>query len=249
MKKRLKDMSYEERFWAKVDKDGRWNERLKSHCWEFNGGLSAGYGMFADGKKLVGETRAHRISFALQHGPISDGKLVLHKCDNPCCVNPDHLRQGTHGDNMNEMAERGRQKSKALPIEVRLELVSRLDGPEKVQKVIKDIAETSGYAACTIQSYCYRYNRGHDILTIPEKIKKIRKAKKVAKAKKVKVLSYHEKNYRPLRSKRRYYILDIQRNKQFVVDDLGKWCKMQKVSYQSLVKTNQYYQYIVTRKC
>lgn len=65
-----------------------------------------GYGVFRVKNKKV---RAHRASWVLAHGPIPEGKLVLHSCDNRKCVNPEHLRLGTHQENMRDMTARNRQ--------------------------------------------------------------------------------------------------------------------------------------------
>lgn len=56
-------------------------------------------------------TRAHRVAYCQAHGlSLEDikGQLVLHSCDNPPCCNPEHLRLGTHSDNMQDRAKRGR---------------------------------------------------------------------------------------------------------------------------------------------
>lgn len=57
------------------------------------------------GKKVA----AHRISYELFKGKIKKGKFILHHCDNPPCVNPSHLYQGTPQDNMTDKVKRGRQ--------------------------------------------------------------------------------------------------------------------------------------------
>lgn len=53
----------------------------------------------------------HRLAYAAAHGldEFTMGGVVRHKCDNPRCINPDHLEIGTHLDNSNDMVQRGRQ--------------------------------------------------------------------------------------------------------------------------------------------
>lgn len=75
-------------------------------CWPWTGGRRPkGYGVFAITSRK--QTPAHRFSFALYHGR-EPREMVLHMCDNPCCVNPTHLMDGTHGENMRQMADRRR---------------------------------------------------------------------------------------------------------------------------------------------
>lgn len=95
-------------------KNGTASERLaelsvaeESGCIRFTGHLDGeGYGriMVARVKYM-----AHRLSYSLNNGPIPDGYVVRHKCDNPSCINPEHLEVGTQADNIADKVSRGRQ--------------------------------------------------------------------------------------------------------------------------------------------
>jgi hypothetical protein len=74
-----------------------------------------GYGLLAKERANQGDggsmLLAHRASWELHRGPILDDLHVLHSCDNPCCVNPDHLFLGTHSDNMKDSVAKGRKNN------------------------------------------------------------------------------------------------------------------------------------------
>lgn len=80
-------------------------------CWLWIGSSSGRPGMtypcFFDRKIIKG----HRWSYQFFKGEIADGLFVLHKCDNPMCVNPDHLFLGTNQDNVKDAVSKGRHKN------------------------------------------------------------------------------------------------------------------------------------------
>lgn len=81
-------------------------DRRDDGCWIWRGAVGTnGYGQIKAFGRMVS---AHRFAFELYSGPIPDGAMLLHSCDNKMCVNPDHLRPGTAAENMQEAAERGR---------------------------------------------------------------------------------------------------------------------------------------------
>lgn len=91
-------------------------KRLESHikiksngCWEWTGHTTCnGYGIIQLGGRLHRKrTRAHKVAYELYMGPIPEGMLVLHKCDNKLCVNPEHLELGDHSKNLKDAWGRG----------------------------------------------------------------------------------------------------------------------------------------------
>jgi hypothetical protein len=80
--------------------------RPRTRCWIWSGNrYHNGYGQLAVNQRPV---RAHRFAYEMFVGAIPDGLLVLHRCDRPACVNPDHLWLGTTDDNMRDMVQKGR---------------------------------------------------------------------------------------------------------------------------------------------
>lgn len=91
-----------ERFWRYLP-----SEVSTDECWNWTGHLSpTGYGRFRFRGKHF---RAHRFAWVAFVGEIDGGIFVLHKCDNPRCVNPAHLFLGTHDDNMADKVQKNRQ--------------------------------------------------------------------------------------------------------------------------------------------
>mgnify|MGYP001575493773 CR=1 FL=1 len=113
-----------ERFFSRISKD-------ENGCWMWTGAASKlgaakmKYGVIAgeiDGVRYAPKGRhilAHRVSWILHYGPIPDGAgahgtVVRHKCDNPLCVNPEHLELGTQADNVADMNSRNRGSTVGL---------------------------------------------------------------------------------------------------------------------------------------
>lgn len=102
-----------EMFWSRVDKAAG-----PDACWPWTGAKHfRGYGACAPG---YGDCRAHRVSWLYTHGSLPKGLGVLHKCDNPICVNPAHLYLGDQKANAADKVARGRFGNRYQPVETLL---------------------------------------------------------------------------------------------------------------------------------
>jgi hypothetical protein len=149
-------ISTSERFWSKVAIAG------DDDCWTWKASKRSektGYGGFEFNKRTVA---AHRMAYELTNGPIPDGLLVRHTCDNRMCCNPRHLLVGTKADNGRDMSERGRSPrgeksgvSKLTESDVR-EIRSRY-GQETFIKLSKEY----GVCKANVMSIVYRQSWKH----------------------------------------------------------------------------------------
>lgn len=93
-------------WWPWVYKKGPMSPHLRTQCWTWQGTTDEhGYGRAR--RKYKSEMSAHRIAFTCFKGPVPDGQMVRHRCDNPSCVNPAHLVAGSGKDNCDDMVRHG----------------------------------------------------------------------------------------------------------------------------------------------
>jgi len=93
-------LSTEERFWSKIEKNS------SNLCWPWLASKdNFGYGLFNINHKCI---RSHRMAWELTYGIITDQQCILHHCDNPSCCRPDHLFLGTRTDNSKDKTMKGR---------------------------------------------------------------------------------------------------------------------------------------------
>lgn len=140
-----------ERIASKIEVDPQ------SGCWNWTAAkIKGGYGAIsAERSRKV--TIAHRVSYEHHIGPVPVGMLVLHRCDNPGCINPSHLFLGTHAENMADMSAKRRNHTPRWPMGYRRKVTedqkSEMRGLVQSGVPIKQIAAKFGVDRRLVRKY------------------------------------------------------------------------------------------------
>lgn len=134
-------------------------------CWEWQLFIRRnGYGQM----KYEGKTvDAHRVSYRCFHGEIPEGMDVLHSCDNRRCANPDHLRLGTHKENMEDMVAKGRQKKSAFQKEHLMHALAL----RYVGFTYKQIGVRMGFDTMSVHKYCNAPSNDNEVAAFQLRVK------------------------------------------------------------------------------
>ncbi len=98
------------RGWSLAAKLAYYSDREEGGCLVFKGPTTLdGYGQLGWQGRVYG---THRLSYIERYGSIPAGKSVLHRCDNPRCIEPDHLFLGSQEDNVRDMDDKGRRRNR-----------------------------------------------------------------------------------------------------------------------------------------
>jgi HNH endonuclease len=115
-----------DKFRESVNKEsGFISPHVGTECWEWTGSLRTngmGYGYVCHRNRHL---EAHRVSYELTHGSLEEAACVLHRCDNPRCVRPDHLFLGSRKDNAEDRESKGRGENNRLTAGLALEIYRR----------------------------------------------------------------------------------------------------------------------------
>lgn len=122
-------------------------------CWDWIGSQSRGYGYLARTNQTP--IAAHKLSFLLFKGEIPDGLQVHHRCHNSLCVNPRHLKLGTHADNMADMKKAGRRLGKNTGSTLSPAQKKKAKAMFSAKKTQQEVADELGVNRTTIQRAIY----------------------------------------------------------------------------------------------
>ncbi len=144
-----------ERFWSRVAKG-----LTPDDCWIWLWGVDKdGYGKFR--ARSVGQQRTHRIAWVLSNGPIPSGLQVLHSCDQPACVRPDHLWLGTHLQNHQDKARKGRSPTPWAKLHPELALRrTRHPNAKLTEAAVSDIRQNYRPRKVPLRHFAKKYNVG-----------------------------------------------------------------------------------------
>ena len=129
-------------------------------CWEWIGTKRNGYGRTMTGSRSDGTRKsisAHRLSYQLFKGEIPPDHEICHKCDNPCCVNPDHLFAVTRQDNVDDRERKGRNRVPRGENNGRAMLTRNAVAEARQEHIVKGVsfqrlADRSGVSKKTMQN-------------------------------------------------------------------------------------------------
>lgn len=148
MKLEQKDL---ERYWSKIARAD------DTECWVWLGTRNRnGYGVIGFGGRGKSDVLAHRVSVSLS-GRNVEGLVVRHTCDNPSCVNPNHLLTGTQGDNARDMAIRERGNTRKLTAS-EVVAIRRLHlAGESIRQLARDFGVTYGNVGFIVRNKTWRH--------------------------------------------------------------------------------------------
>jgi hypothetical protein len=159
----------ESRFWKNVD------QREEDECWPWTGCRTHGYGALHFDRRN-GVELSHRISYVIHYGSISYGVCICHRCDNPICVNPNHLFPGTQSENMRDMWKKGRGRvfhhqgernpASKLSESAVLEIIKMRTGGKK----LSEMSKMFGVSKSNISSICRGKTWPHVLRSEAERI-------------------------------------------------------------------------------
>jgi len=127
----------QDKFWFSIERDP------STGCWNWTSAKNGeGYGyirrkIHCDFPFKFPAIMSHRLSYMLLYGDLSEDDLVLHRCDNPSCVNPEHLFKGTQVDNVQDCYNKGRNYHKLVDVDVD-KIRKRVASGESIAQVRKD---------------------------------------------------------------------------------------------------------------